>query len=142
MMLRPEAADFAIDEMPGDQLHAVLRALRARGPIQPTRFLGAPCHIITGHDALGAAFRDDETFPGHRTYQLVGPGVRRQTRGQTPRTTTSKAVTIVGIQTTNVQTNPKSTTLLRQHQRNSTKTTSTHRRKNNRRRTDNRTETD
>ena len=31
-----EGIDFALDEMPGDQMHQVLRAYRERGPIQST----------------------------------------------------------------------------------------------------------
>jgi len=69
MTLTPENADFALDEMPGETLHALLRAFRERGPVQPARFLGLPCYIITGDAALGAAFQDDFRFPGHRMYQ-------------------------------------------------------------------------
>ena len=69
MSLTPESADFAFDEMPGETLHALLRAFRERGPVQPARFMGLPCHVITQDAALRAAFPDDYTFPGHRMYQ-------------------------------------------------------------------------
>jgi len=65
----PETADFAFDEMPGETLHALLRAYRERGPVQPTRFMGLPCHVITQDAALRAAFPDNDVFPGHRMYQ-------------------------------------------------------------------------
>lgn len=62
-------SDFALDEMPGDRLHETLRAHRAAAPVSPARFGGQPCFVISEHDALDAAFRDDEIFPGHRMYQ-------------------------------------------------------------------------
>jgi len=78
MTATPETADFALDEMPGAALHDLLHAFRERGPIQPARFLGLPCHVITSNAALSAAFPDDHTFPGHRMYQAsfepaIGP---------------------------------------------------------------------
>ena len=69
MTLHPETADFALDEMPGDALHVLLHSFRERGPVQPARFLGLACHVISSDAALGVAFRDDFTFPGHRMYQ-------------------------------------------------------------------------
>jgi len=63
-------ADFALDEMPGDELHDVLRAHREQGPVSPTRFLGIPSFVISGHAALLDAFRDTDRFPGHRMYQV------------------------------------------------------------------------
>ena len=71
MTLTPENADFAFDEMEGEKLHVLLRELRERGPIQPARFMGLPCYVITQDEALGAAFRDDYSFPGHRMYQAA-----------------------------------------------------------------------
>jgi len=65
----PAAADFALDEMPGAEMHAVLRAARGAGPIVPTRFLGLDARLIAGHDALEEALQDEKTFPGHRMYQ-------------------------------------------------------------------------
>ncbi len=65
-----EDADFALDEMPGDELHDVLRAHREQGPVSPTRFLGIPSFVISGHAALLDAFRDTDRFPGHRMYQV------------------------------------------------------------------------
>lgn len=62
-------ADFALDDMPGDELHDLLRAYRARGPVQPTRFLGIPCFVITEYQALSDAFVDNHAFPGHRMYE-------------------------------------------------------------------------
>ncbi len=64
-----EAVDFGLQELPGDSLHAVLRAHRERGPVQPTRFLGLPAFVITSHKALEEAFLDEHAFPGHRMYQ-------------------------------------------------------------------------
>ena len=61
--------DFALDELPGRELHDVLRAFRERAPVAPTRFMGLPAWIITSHDALLEAFQDTERFPPHRMYQ-------------------------------------------------------------------------
>jgi cytochrome P450 len=64
-----DAIDFGLQALPGDSLHAVLRAYRERGPVQPTRFLGLPAFVITSHKALEEAFLDEHAFPGHRMYQ-------------------------------------------------------------------------
>lgn len=69
MPLAPETADFALDEMPGNELHDLLRVYRERGPVQRSHFLTLPCFIITQSAALDEAFRDEERFPGHRMYQ-------------------------------------------------------------------------
>lgn len=76
--LDPSQADFALDDLPGDALHALLRAARAAGPIVPTRFLGLEARVIAGHEPLDEAFRDEQTFPGYRMYQAsfepaIGP---------------------------------------------------------------------
>jgi len=64
-----DKADFALDAMPGEQLHKILHGYRKRGPVALTRFLTLPAFIITGHAALLDAFRDSERFPPHRMYQ-------------------------------------------------------------------------
>ena len=64
-----ERVDFGLDEMPGAQLHQILRVLCERGPIVSTRFLGTPAFVICREATLSEAFRDDWTFPGHRMYQ-------------------------------------------------------------------------
>ena len=64
-----DEVDFGLHELPGDSLHQVLRGFRERGPVQPTRLLGLPCFIITGHKALEEAFLDEHVLPGHRMYQ-------------------------------------------------------------------------
>jgi cytochrome P450 len=70
--------DFALDELPGDELHEVLRGYRERGPVASTRFLGQPSFVITGYAALLAAFKDTEGFPPHRMYQLsLEPAIGR-----------------------------------------------------------------
>jgi cytochrome P450 len=64
-----ETVDFALDPMPGHELHEVLRAYRECAPVMPTRFLGLPAFVITGHAALTDAFHDTKAFPPHRMYQ-------------------------------------------------------------------------
>jgi cytochrome P450 len=66
-----DTVDFALDPMPGRELHDVLRAYRERGPVMPTRFLGLPAFVITGYQALLAAFQNIEAFPPHRMYQTA-----------------------------------------------------------------------
>ncbi|MGE4609729.1 MAG: cytochrome P450 [Myxococcota bacterium] len=68
------SVDFALDEMPGQELHDVLRAYREQGPVAPTRFLGIPSFVITGHAALLEAFQDTEHFPPHRMYEVSFEG--------------------------------------------------------------------
>ena len=65
-----EEVDFGLHELPGESLHQVLRGFRERGPVQPTRFLGNPAFVITGHKALEEAFLDEHILPGHRVYQV------------------------------------------------------------------------
>ena len=62
--------DFGLDEMPGDELHEVLRAYRVAGPVQPCRFGGLPAFVITGYEALAEAFMDTERFPPHLMYRV------------------------------------------------------------------------
>jgi len=69
-----DSVDFALDEMPGRELHDVLRGYRERGPVQPTRFLGLPAFVITGHQPLLEAFMDVECFPPHRMYEVSFEG--------------------------------------------------------------------
>ena len=71
MTLAPETADFALDEMPGQELHNLLHAFRERGPIQPAHFLGLPCHIITGDAATTSPAA---SLPGARLPPAGGGG--------------------------------------------------------------------
>ena len=66
--------DFALDDLPGDELHQSLRALRETGPVAPTRFLGLPAFILTGHRELLEAFQDTRGFPPHRMYEVSFEG--------------------------------------------------------------------
>jgi len=66
--------DFALDELPGEEMHEALHQFRAEGPIRPTKFLGLPAFIITGHQTLVDAFADNKTFPPHRMYQASFEG--------------------------------------------------------------------
>ena len=61
--------DFGLEDMPGDELHEVLRAYRLEGPVRPTRFGGLPAFVITAYDALVEAFMDTERFPPHLMYR-------------------------------------------------------------------------
>jgi len=70
-----DSIDFALDEMPGEELHDVLRAYREeRGPVAATHFLGLPAFVISSHEALLDAFRDVERFPPHLMYELSFEG--------------------------------------------------------------------
>ena len=70
----PPEMEFALEEHPGNQLHAGLRAQREHHSVTPARFLGLPAFVITGHDALRRAFADNDLFPGHRMYQASFEG--------------------------------------------------------------------
>ena len=63
-----DKADFALDAMPGQELHDILRGYRERSPVTPTRFLTRPAFIITGHAELLDGFRDTQRFPPHRLF--------------------------------------------------------------------------
>ena len=77
-MSRLDRVDFALDELPGDELHEVLRGYRERDPVAATRFLGQPSFVISGYDALLAAFKDTEGLPPHRMYQAsLEPAIGR-----------------------------------------------------------------
>ena len=62
--------DFALDELPGQDLHDALGYCRSRASVAPAKFFGAPAWIIAGHSALAEAFRDAERFPPHRMYEV------------------------------------------------------------------------
>lgn len=64
-----DTVDFGLEALPGRELHDVLHGFRARGPVQPTRYLGLPAFVITGHAALLAAFQDVARFPPYRMYE-------------------------------------------------------------------------
>ena len=64
-----DEVDFALNEMPGDEMHRVLRAYREQNPISETRFLGLPAKVITGHPELLDALTSPEGFPPHAMYK-------------------------------------------------------------------------
>ena len=71
MSRKLETVDFALDDLPGDELHQVLDAFREQSPIARTKFFGLPAWVITSYPALLAAFLDTERFPPHRMYQAA-----------------------------------------------------------------------
>jgi len=69
MELDLSRVDLGLDELPGPELHDVLHAFRAQGPVRPTRFQRQPAFVITGYEALLEAFLDVERFPPHLMYR-------------------------------------------------------------------------
>jgi cytochrome P450 len=64
--------DFARDELPGAALHDALRALREEhGAVTRVAFGGRPAWIVTGHEALTTAFKDEVAFPAGEWYRRV-----------------------------------------------------------------------
>ncbi len=63
--------DFAIDLLPGDELHRTLAALRESHPVSPVLFGGREAFVITGHAALAEAFRDNDRFPPADAYRIT-----------------------------------------------------------------------
>ena len=63
--------DFAIDTLPGDELHRRLAVLREAHPVSPVRFGGREAFVITGHAALAEAFRDNARFPPADAYRIT-----------------------------------------------------------------------
>ena len=60
--------------MHGEEMHRTLRIYREQAEVRPTRFMGLPAFVITGHEALTLAFMDNEAFPPHRMYQASFEG--------------------------------------------------------------------
>lgn len=70
--------DFALDPMPGAEMHDNLRRLRGQGPVAQVRFGGQPALLITTFDALLEGFLDVERFPPATLYKrsiaaVIGP---------------------------------------------------------------------
>ena len=63
------AVDFGLDPLPGEELHAVLSALRETGPLVSVRLFGMDARLVTRFTDVKEAFRDDEHLPGGVTYQ-------------------------------------------------------------------------
>jgi cytochrome P450 len=63
--------DFAVETLPGINLHSTLDRLRRVAPVTPVLFGGRPAMLITGHEALAAAFRDNDTFPPADAYRIT-----------------------------------------------------------------------
>ena len=64
-----DKVDFALDEMPGSEMHEILRSYREHSPIASTRFLGLSALIITGYAELLEALMDTAAFPPHAMYK-------------------------------------------------------------------------
>ena len=62
--------DFAAELLPGEQLHGMLAAMRARHPVTPARFGGREAFVITGHAALAEALDRNERFPPAEPYRI------------------------------------------------------------------------
>jgi len=62
--------DFALNPLPGSQLHNVLRSLRSdHGDVAPVTFFGMPAFVILGWETLREFFAANETFPGGEVYK-------------------------------------------------------------------------
>ncbi len=61
--------DLAREPLPGNELHAYLHSLRARGPVVEVTFAKRPAWLILAYDELAAAFRDEQTFPAGEQYK-------------------------------------------------------------------------
>ncbi len=74
----PERVDFGFAALPGAELHRVLAVLREHGPVVRVRAFGGIAHLLTRFDEVRGFLRDDDTFPGGRTYELsIGQTVGR-----------------------------------------------------------------
>jgi len=63
--------DFAVDVFEGERLHRELSAMRERNPVSRALFAGQPAMVITGHQALAEAFRDNDCFPPADAYRIT-----------------------------------------------------------------------
>ncbi|TMS52134.1 cytochrome P450 [Mycobacterium sp. DBP42] len=69
--------DFGTDHL--TDFHGVLRSLRANGAYAPALFHGMPAFIILANELVGAAFKDEETFPAKALYGLMTEPVMGKT---------------------------------------------------------------
>jgi cytochrome P450 len=72
------APDFAIDPLPGAEMHAALRRLRDTGPLAKAFFGHDPVYITTTFETLLAGFLDMHALPPATFYQntiaqIIGP---------------------------------------------------------------------
>ena len=65
-----DRVDFALDELPGEELHEVLQAYRESAPVAKTHLLGLDAWVVTSHEAVLDGFTDSLRFPPHRMYQV------------------------------------------------------------------------
>jgi cytochrome P450 len=74
----PEHVDFGFAALPGAELHRALTVLREHGPVVRVRAFGGVAYLLTRFDAVRWFLREDEAFPGGRTYELaIGQTVGR-----------------------------------------------------------------
>lgn len=65
------SVDFAFGELPGAELHAELHRLREQAPVAEVSFGGGSAFLISGHEQLAAAFRDEQRFPPANAYRIT-----------------------------------------------------------------------
>ena len=63
--------DFGVQPFPGEALHETLSRFRELGPVVETRFINMPAYAIVRYEALLKAFRDGQSFPPERIYQMM-----------------------------------------------------------------------
>jgi hypothetical protein len=62
--------DFALNPLPGAELHEHLRTLRSEsGDVAPVTFFGMSAFVILSWDALREFFASNEEFPGGEVYK-------------------------------------------------------------------------
>ena len=70
--------DFGTAALVGAELHRTLGALREHAAIVPVRAFGSAAFLITRFDDIRQLLRDDDGFPGGRTYEIaIGQTVGR-----------------------------------------------------------------
>lgn len=62
--------DFSTWQLPGMEMHEFMDALRAEGPVAKMLFHGTPAYLVVGHEALLRSFKDTESLPPERAYQI------------------------------------------------------------------------
>jgi cytochrome P450 len=66
-----EDFDFGTQQFPGEALHKSLTRFRELGPVVETRFMNMPAYAIVRYAPLLKAFRDGQSFPPERIYQMM-----------------------------------------------------------------------
>jgi cytochrome P450 len=68
-MIDTSQIDLASAELPGEEMHSLMRTVRKQTPVAQFQFYGMPAWVITRFGDLEEAYRDGNRFPPELLYQ-------------------------------------------------------------------------